>query len=172
MFPSRIVNGSSDVEGGQRARSIPLRDRRRLHVLSVGLRQHEPVRPVYEPGEDLDIAGRFAAAFGLFGRPFNDDRLTEHGRPLALPNVAAEFTPFRVCRHRARLDLTCQTLRPREQLVPDAVVVKLPVRGGQGAGLGQCGREKLGERCDTRGHGRLRREGQRACDNGRSRQPT
>ena len=87
------------VQRHQRASSVPRRNRHRWDLGALSLRQHEPVRPVDEPGIDA----RLVRLVVTVSRPCDRDRLTQCDRLLALADVPPEFLPAWKRRHRSGL---------------------------------------------------------------------
>src|SRR5262249_32876909 len=113
--------------------------------------EHEPVRPIDNPREHFGIVSLGAVV--SLRLALHGDGLAEHNRLLAFPHVAAEFLPARIRGHRARLDAAAETLRPREQLVADAVGVELLVGSREDAGIGDRGLKQISKRCNGWSHG-------------------
>src|SRR5262245_14159308 len=107
------------------------------------------MRPVDEPGEHT----RLVRLVSGVNRPFDGNRLTQRDGLFALADVPPQFLPARKRCHRAGLQAALQTLRPREQLITDAVAMELLVGARQNAGFGDGGREQVRERLNGWSHG-------------------
>jgi hypothetical protein len=134
---------------------IPRRNLLLGEDLAICLCQDEPMRAENETGDDFWLGAV------LFGRFLDRHRHTEGERFLALPNVATKLLPSRERRHGSQRNPAFHALCPREELISEAVVVKLAVSGRNRSGFGYCGAEQICKRVDGWSHGPSKTEGQR-----------